>query len=582
MSGKYHDLAPSTQKGQEDINVEKIPQGSVESVCVDTNGGSLREVSQYGSDSSTDQFMDEVECAGSNNSIKRGLKPRHINLIGIGGTIGTALFVQIASVLNKGGPGSLFISFSTWCVPIIFLTLSTSEMVSYLPLPSPFTKLAGRCIDEALEVASSWNFFILQATLVPYEITGVTYIIEFWRNDFTPAAVIVPQIALYVLINSILPVKWYGEIEFWLSITKLLLLFGLLLFTFITMVGGNPLHDAYGFRFWRDPGAFAQYKLGGSLGYFLGYASCLSQASYTVAGPDYVSMTAGEAANPRKVLPKAFKGVMWRLTLSFILGTLAMGIVCAYNDPTLVIALDGGSSSAVASPYVIAMKRLKIPVLPHIVNVALILSAFSSGNSYFYCATRTFHGMALAGHAPSIFRKCLPNGVPLVASTVVVAFGMLSFLQMSGSANQVLTWIVSLGTPAELLNYCLMSLTYLRFYYACKKQGLDRSTLPYVSPFQPWLAYASLIATFAMTWLAGWSVFLKGNWSWTTFVLSYVIIPFDIAVFLIWKLWKGTKIKSLQEIDLYGGLDEVEKHEETYEEPQTRNIFEKIIRIIVG
>lgn len=563
-------------------NVSENVDESFKIINYEEGEGTIDEISHCASESSSRQTTVEPKHAVPFISIKRGLKPRHINLIGIGGTIGTALFVQIASVLNKGGPGSLFISFSTWCVPIVFLTLTTSEMVTYFPLASPFTRLAGRCVDDALEVASSWNFFILQATLVPFEITGVTYIIEYWRTDFTPAAVIVPQLALYTLINSVLPVKWYGEVEFWLSITKLLLLIGLLLFTFITMVGGNPLHDVYGFRYWRDPGSFAEYKFDGSLGRFLGYASCLSQASYTVAGPDYVSMTAGEAVNPRKVLPKAYKGVMWRLTVCFVLGTLAMGIVCAYNDPVLVHALNGGSTSAVASPYVIAMNRLNIPVLPHIINVALILSAFSSGNSYFYCATRTLHGMAVAGHAPRIFCKCLPNGAPIVASLVVIAFGMLSFLQMSGSSSEVLNWIVSLGTPAELLNYCLMSLTYLRFFYACKKQGFSRNCLPYVSPFQPWLAYTSFVATFAMTWLAGWSVFVTGNWSWTTFVLSYVIIPFDIAVYVLWKLWKKTKIKRLEEIDLYGGLEEVTEHEQKLDECPPRGIFDRVINILVG
>lgn len=514
--------------------------------------------------------------------IHRGLKPRHIQLIGIGGTIGTALFVQIASVLNKGGPGSLFIAFTGWCLPVICLTFTTAEMVTQYPLPSPFTRLAGRFFDEAMEVASSWNFFILEATLVPFEITSVTYVIEYWRSDFSPWMVILPQVVLYIIINSMCPVRWYGEVEFWLSIFKVVLIVGLLLFTFVTMVGGNPLNDAYGFRYWRDPGSFSEYLFTGHLGRFLGFASCFSQASYTIAGPDYVSMAAGEAANPRRVLPKAYKGVLWRLSIFFMLGTLAMGIVCASDDPELVAALTGGDSGASGSPYVIAMERLQIPVLPHIVNVGLIVSAFSAGNSYFFCASRTLYAMALRGHAPKVFRLCLPNGVPIIASVLVVAFAMLSFLQLSGSANTVLSWIVSLGTPAELANYALMSATYVRFFFAMKAQGVDRSRLPFRSWFQPYQAYVSLFATFCMTWLAGWAVFVAGNWSTTTFVLSYVIIPFDVAVYIVWKLWKRPPMKRLSEIDLHSGLEEVDLHEQECQYDPPKNLLDRVFRVIIG
>lgn len=529
-----------------------------------------------------------------NVHIRRGLKSRHIQLIGIGGTIGTALFVQIASVLNKGGPASLFIAFTSWCFPIFALTFTTSEMVTQYPVPSPFTNLAGRFFDEAMEVASGWNFFILQSTLVPFEITSITYIIEYWRTDFSPWMVIVPQVVLYIIINSVCPVRYYGEVEFWLSILKVLLIVGLLLFTFITMVGGNPKHDAYGFRYWNNPGAFAEYRPGvfgepgkhlsaGALCRFMGFAACFSQASYTIAGPDYVSMAAGEAINPRKILPKAYKGVLWRLSCFFMLGTLAMGIVCAYNDPELLRALNSSDSGASGSPYVIAMERLDIPVLPSIVNVGLIISAFSAGNSYFYCASRSLHALAIRGQAPSIFKLCLPNGVPIAASMVVVAFAMLSFLQEGNSANQVLSYIVSLGTPAELANYALMSATYIRFYFAMKAQGIDRKTLRFRSWGQPYLAYFSFFATFSMTWLAGWAVFIKGNWSTTSFVLSYVIIPFDIVVYIVWKLWKKPKMYPLKEIDLVSGLEEVERHEQ--EEVRTeppKKFYEKVLSVITG
>lgn len=524
----------------------------------------------------------EMASPRANYKVHRRLKPRHVQLIGIGGTIGTVLFVQIATPLSKGGPASLFIAFAAWCIPIICLTNSTAEMVTYFPLPSPFVRLAGRCIDDAFEVMSGWNFLLLQMFLVPFEITAFTLVLHFWSDNFTPAASIVPQVAAYMLINLLCPVSWFGELEYVLAIFKVLLIVGLILFTFITMVGGNPQHHAYGFTYWKDPGAFAEWYFTGDLGRFVGFAACMAQATYTVSGPDYVAMTAGEAVNPRRNLPIAFRGVIYRLTFFFVLGSLCVGIICPYNDPEMLQALADGAGGAAASPYVVAMNRMGIKGLPSVVNAAILIAIFSAGNSYFYCSSRTLYGMSLAGHAPKIFSYCTKNGVPLVANLVVAAVAMLSFLQMSNTANQILTWFVSFGTAAQLINYCMMNVTFLRFFYACKKQGLDRNTLPYKGWLQPYCAYFCAIACGSFVFLSGFAVFLKGNWSWSQFIFNYVMIPIDLGIFLFWKFWKKTKFKSLEEIDLHSGLEEVEAHEANVVVKKPKNVWERMGRIMIG
>lgn len=105
-------------------------------------------------------------------------------------------------------------------------------------------------------------------------------------------------------------------------------------------------------------------------------------------------MAAGEAENPHKVMPRAFKGVFYRLTCFFVLGALSIGIICPYNDPTLLDAVNGDKPGAAASPYVVAMTLLNIRVLPHIVNAMVLTAAFSAGNSYVYCSSRTIYGLA--------------------------------------------------------------------------------------------------------------------------------------------------------------------------------------------
>jgi hypothetical protein len=247
---------------------------------------------------------------------------------------------------------------------------------------------------------------------------------------------------------NVFAVKWYGESEFWLSLSKVLLSVGLILFTFIAMLGGNPKGDRFGFRYWQEPGAFAEYNKTGDLGRWLGFLACLIQASFTIAGPDYVSMAAGESVDPRGNLPRAFNGMFYRLTAFFILGTLCVGILVPSNDQTMADAFKTNAPGAAASPYVIAMDRLGIPVLPHIVNAMILLAAFSAGNSYVYCASRTLFGLALDGKAPRFFTKCTKAGVPIYCVAAVLLIALLAFLQVSNNASVVLNWFISLVGPS--------------------------------------------------------------------------------------------------------------------------------------
>lgn len=168
---------------------------------------------------------------------------------------------------------------------------------------------------------------------------------------------------------NMMAVRAYGEAEFWLSGGKVILIFSLFFFTFITMVGGNPQHDAYGFRNWKRGGAFREYITTGDLGKFEGFLAGLTSAVFTVVGPEYISMVAAEAIRPRVYIKNAFKMVYLRFGIFFIGGALAVGIVCSSRDPRLARVVMGDSNgSAAASPYVIAMENLGIGVFPHIVN----------------------------------------------------------------------------------------------------------------------------------------------------------------------------------------------------------------------
>ncbi|KAF2090524.1 general amino acid permease [Saccharata proteae CBS 121410] len=514
--------------------------------------------------------------------LHRKLRSKEVQLFAIGGAIGTSLFVQMGSALPKGGPAGLFIGFLIWGAVMAGVNECFAEMVCYAPIPSPFVRLGGYWVDEALEFAMAWNFFLNMALLVPFEIVAFNILLEFWTDKVPVEAVIVIVMVIYGLLNLI-SVRYFGIAEFYMSIFKVLLILLCLFFTLITMLGGNPIHDRYGFRYWNDPGAFVSHLVPSTTGRFLGVLSCIIQATFSICGPEYISMTAGETASPRSVLPTAFRSFIWRILLFFVSSALAMGIVIPSNDSTLAAVLSGtqsGSGTGAASPYVIAMNRLHISILPDIVNALIMTSVLSSGNGILFAATRTLHGMALNGTAPPIFAKTVrSSGVPVYAVCAGLAFCLLAFLQVSTASAEVLTWLVDLITACQLLNYFAVALTYRHFYGALKAQNVSRDTLPYKGKFQPYTSYIAMAGTGVMLLLLGYDLFVAGGWSVKYFFLDYTMIPVFVVAFGGWKLWRGTRYVRMGEADLsVGGLvGEIDAYEGSVEVRKERGILSGIL-----
>lgn len=131
---------------------------------------------------------------------------------------------------------------------------------------------------------------------------------------------------------------------------------------------------------------------------------------------------------------------LWILPQVYIVGALCVGIIVPYNNEYLLRAIANGSAGAAKSPYVIGAQILNIKVLPHIVNAGIATSVFSAGNAYTFCASRALYGLAVNGQAPMFLRWRNRNGVPVYAVGVVLALGLLAFMQLNSSANNVLNW----------------------------------------------------------------------------------------------------------------------------------------------
>lgn len=198
--------------------------------------------------------------------------------------------------------------------------------------------------------------------------------------------------------------------------------------------------------------------------------------------------------------------VYWR-SIIFIGGAVCVGILLAYNDPTLVDAVENGNSTASAYPYIIAMGNLGIIGLPHLICALMLTTVFSAGNTYWYATTRGLYSLAAGGRAPRIFTKINSRGIPIYCNVVALGFACLSFLQLSGGAMTVLNWLSSLTTANILINYIVIAVTYICFFRACRAQNFDRTKLPYYAYFQPYCGYISLAWMVLMLFCFGYRSF---------------------------------------------------------------------------
>jgi len=221
------------------------------------------------------------------------------------------------------------------------------------------------------------------------------------------------------------------------------------------------------------------------------------------------------------------------------------------------------------------MVQFGIKGLPSLVNALIMTSVLSAGNNVVFSAARTLYGMAVDGKAPYFFAKCNKFGVPYYSVAAALSFCLLSLLGLRSTSSTVLNWLVGICTASYLLNYFGTVLTYLHFYAALKRQGIDRRTLPYRGYFQPYAAWYALFGTFIMVMILGFTVFIDGHWDITTFFTSYTMIGFFIVAAAFWKILKRTTYVRPGTADLKLGntKDAIDTYEALYEPPKRGKIM---------
>ncbi|KAJ6530300.1 amino acid permease/ SLC12A domain-containing protein [Mycena capillaripes] len=468
-------------------------------------------MSQLGDDKNTDDLPVPVLARGDDaseisrkrwlgsaeNKTVRGMKSRHLTFIAIGGTIGTGLFLSIGSSVATAGPAGALLAYTLVGIFVYGVIMTLGEMSSLIPVSGAFSTFGDRFVSPVLGATLGWNYYLQWALSIPSELVAASVILSFWTDKLQSwewsLIIIVPVFAF-----NLLPVRNYGEAEFWLSAIKVLLIILFIIVGLIYDWGGVIGHPGPGLSNIRD-GAFT--------GGFAGTAQSFTFAFFSFGGVELVSLAAGESAEPHKSVPRAIKATFFRIVLFYLLTCLVIGLCINHADDTLFQAYD--NSDVAASPITIVFQRAGFGAAVHVVNAVLLTAVLSATNSCFFASSRMLLSLAREGKAPYFFAWVTRGGVPVPALLLTLAFSALTFLATIWGEGVAFTWFINLTGISALFTWIAIAAINLRFRRAFAAQGRDFSDLPFRAPFSPFLGLTAIAL--------GWLMFAAQGWASTTY-----------------------------------------------------------------
>ena len=374
----------------------------------------------------------------------KSLSSRQVRMIAIGGAIGVGLFLGSGAKLAAGGPGLIF-SYAICGVAAFFVMRALGELVLHRPTAGSFVSYAREFIGPWAGFTSGWLYWINWAMTGVAETTAVGIYVHRWLPD-VPQWVTALAALVFLLIVNLLSVRIFGELEFWFSVIKVL---AIVTFLFVglglVLAGAGVGHEHAG------PSNLTAH--GGLLPHGLPVVLMSLQAVvFAYSGIEMVGIAAGETHHPRRVLPKAINGVIWRIGV-FYVGSIVL----------LVMVLPWSSYHAGESPFVTVFSRLGVPGAGDIMNAVVLTAALSSCNSGLYATGRVMRALALRGEAPGFVGRMNDRHVPyggILFTAVVLMFGVGLNYAVPKMAFDIATSVSSLGVVAVwgTLLYCQLRL----------------------------------------------------------------------------------------------------------------------------
>lgn len=398
--------------------------------------------------------------------LKRGLKNRHIQLIALGGAIGTGLFLGSASVIQAAGPG-IILGYAIAGFIAFLIMRQLGEMVVEEPVAGSFSHFAYKYWGSFAGFASGWNYWVLYVLVAMAELTAVGKYIQFWYPEIPTW---VSAAVFFVVINAInlTNVKVFGEMEFWFAIIKVIAVVAMIIFGGWLLFSGNGGPQATVSNLW-DQGGFLPHG-------FTGLVMMMAIIMFSFGGLELVGITAAEADNPEQSIPKATNQVIYRI-LIFYIGSLAV----------LLSLMPWTRVTADTSPFVLIFHELGDTFVANALNIVVLTAALSVYNSCVYCNSRMLFGLAQQGNAPKALASVDKRGVPV--NTILVS--------------------------ALVINWAMISLAHMKFRRAKQEQGVVTRFPALLYPLGNWICLlfmAAVLVIMLMTPGMAISVYLIPVW----------------------------------------------------------------------
>lgn len=469
------------------------------------------------------------------HQLKRGLKARHLTMISLGGAIGTGLFLGSGATIHDAGPGGALLAFIITGIMVYFIMTSLGELASYMPVSGSFSTYATRFIDPALGFALGWNYWYSWAITLAAELSAAALVMKFWfphGSTFLWSALF---LILIILLNY-LSVRGYGEGEYWFAFVKVATVVIFIVVGILMIIGILGGHDI-GFKNFTVGDAPFPGGISAILGVFL-------IAGFSFQGTEIVGVAAGESENPRENVPKAIKTIFWRILLFYVFAIFVIGLMIPYTNKNLL------SSDIMVSPFTIIFDRAGLAFAASVMNAVILTAVLSAGNSSLYASTRMLYAMAEDGQAPKFFAYVNKRGVPIWALLATTLVGMLAFLASVYGSGDIYIWLLNAAGVTGFIFWLGIAASHYRFRKAYIAQGRSLKDLPYRAkwyPFGP--IFAFLLCLFVIL-AQDYKAFLGSSINWMDITAAYLGVPLFIAMWLIYKVVKRTKVIPLEDCQL--------------------------------
>ncbi|MFG2426266.1 amino acid permease [Streptomyces sp. NPDC048590] len=409
--------------------------------------------------------------APAGEGYQRGLGARQIQMIAIGGAIGTGLFLGAGKAIDRAGP-SLILAYAIAGLVIFFIMRALGELLMYRPVSGSFSEYAREFLGPFFGFVTGWTYWLFWVVTGITEVTAAATYMTYWWDIPQWLSALVFTFILYGA--NLISVKLFGELEFWFSMVKVTAILGMILICAgVLTIGFSDAGDtATVSNLWNDGGFFPE-GIGGTL-------MTLQIVMFAFLAVELVGVTAGESKDPKTVLPKAINTVPWRIAV-FYVGALIM----------ILSVVPWSTFKPGVSPFVAAFQEMGLGIGAAIVNFVVLTAALSSCNSGMYSTGRMLRDLALNGQGPKVFTKLTKTGLPFTGTTFSAALMLVGVWINYQWPGDAFNYVVSFATISGMWAWIMILVCQIRY-----RAKADRGELPQSSfkapgaPFTSWFALA--------------------------------------------------------------------------------------------